>query len=163
MRPIWDENVESRAEVMGDLGSTDCPANSVPLEDAEACEAASKALAKEYVELNEAEGDPRGSEDMRNGGEKRENAFVSSDFKSISPRFRTLFGRGTPAGCQFRPPDQDVYFNSHSRGAPNPGRQPICREDAKAAALITTEAPKFNFEWAHTELHRCVDLFKRAL
>eukprot|EP00913_Durusdinium_trenchii_P010419 g9767.t1 len=46
--------------VMGDLGEIDCPAGSVPLEDSEACEQAATFLSKEYVELNEAEGDPKG-------------------------------------------------------------------------------------------------------
>ncbi|CAK9111254.1 unnamed protein product [Durusdinium trenchii] len=97
--------------VMGDLGEIDCPAGSVPLEDSEACEQAATFLSKEYVELNEAEGDPK--------------------------------------GCQYRPPDQDVYFNSHDRGAPNPARQPICKEDPQAAAQRPTAKPalEFNHEY----------------
>jgi len=100
--------------VMGNGGDVDCPPSAVPLTDADACEVAAKALSKEYVELNPAEGDP--------------------------------------VGCQYRPPDQDVYFNTHDTGAPNPGRQPICREDPAAAALLTTKAPtEYKYEYVMGE------------
>ncbi|CAJ1328587.1 unnamed protein product, partial [Effrenium voratum] len=37
-----------------------------------------------------------------------------------------------PPGCQFRVPDQDIYFNSHDTGAPNPARQRVCKQDGSA-------------------------------
>lgn len=107
--------------VFGSPGEVDCPPGAVPLSDQDQCEAAAKALSKEYVELNPAEGDP--------------------------------------PGCQYRPPDQDVYFNSHDTGAPNAARQPVCREDPKAAALLTTRAPakefKFNYVMGETDTADC--------
>lgn len=107
--------------VFGSLGEVDCPPGAVPLSDQDQCEAAAKALSKEYVELNPAEGDP--------------------------------------PGCQYRPPDQDVYFNSHDTGAPNAARQPVCREDPQAAALLTTRAPakefKFNYVMGESDTADC--------
>eukprot|EP00439_Symbiodinium_sp_Y106_P085522 s845_g28.t2 len=50
---------------------------------------------------------------------------------------KTYIGEGNPAemdpkGCQFRIPDQDMYWNTHDTGAPHPARQPICREAVTA-------------------------------
>lgn len=47
-----------------------------------------------------------------------------------------------PAGCVFRVPDQDLYFNSHPVGAPHEQRRPVCSTQAPGKPLTTPAPPQ---------------------
>lgn len=69
---------------------------------------------------------PKGSGPLEDSETCQSAAEVlGKQFMTDDPR-----SENDPRGCQFRVPDQDIYFNSHDVGKPHSQRQVVCREGA---------------------------------
>ncbi|CAE7543944.1 unnamed protein product [Symbiodinium natans] len=106
-------------------GAAQSPAAPSPTKPAAAADQKESAASAKYVMGETDTNDcPPGSKPLE------ESAECEAAASSVG---KTYIGEGNPAemdpkGCQFRVPDQDVYWNTHDTGAPHPARQPICRE-----------------------------------
>eukprot|EP00930_Biecheleria_cincta_P023566 TRINITY_DN17017_c0_g1_i1.p1 TRINITY_DN17017_c0_g1~~TRINITY_DN17017_c0_g1_i1.p1 ORF type:complete len:428 (-),score=63.11 TRINITY_DN17017_c0_g1_i1:269-1552(-) len=93
------------------------------------------------------------SESCQSAAEVLGKPFLTDDPKS----------ENDPRGCQFRVPDQDVYFNSHDVGKPNTQRQVVCREGAPSpppaskvqVTQTLTSTPDRKYVFAETDTTDC--------